>query len=30
MFSDNNPNSTTAAATDNKRLWGHPPFGPAG
>lgn len=30
MFSDNNPASTSAAATDTKKLWGHPPYGPAG
>jgi hypothetical protein len=28
MFSDNDPNSKSAAADDVKKLWGHPPFGP--
>jgi prepilin-type N-terminal cleavage/methylation domain-containing protein/prepilin-type processing-associated H-X9-DG protein len=28
MFLDNDPNSTSASATEAKKLWGHPPFGP--
>jgi prepilin-type N-terminal cleavage/methylation domain-containing protein/prepilin-type processing-associated H-X9-DG protein len=30
MFSDNNPNSTSQSSQDLRRLWGHPPYGPAG
>jgi prepilin-type N-terminal cleavage/methylation domain-containing protein/prepilin-type processing-associated H-X9-DG protein len=30
VFSDIDPKSTTQAALDVKKLWGHPPYGPSG
>ncbi len=30
MFSDNDPKSNSAAADEVRKLWGHPPYGPAG